>query len=415
MAAVFTKVFIAVVLLTFFLRLWLALRHSRHILAHRDSVPQAFAADMPLEEHQRAADYTRAKIRLNIFSGSLDLLLTLMLTLGGGFNLLWSLAGLLSQHPIWQGTAFIAISLMLTSLISLPLSLYATFVIEARFGFNKMTLGLFLLDGLKGVLVGAIVGLPLIALAIWLMMAAGQNWWLWLWLVWMTFSLSLLVIYPSVIAPLFNRFSPLADEALKQRIEQLLQRTGFRSQGVFVMDGSRRSSHGNAYFTGFGSAKRIVFFDTLIEQLSPAEIEAVLAHELGHFKLRHVIKRITTTFLLSLVSLWLLGQLVDAAWFYQGLGLASQGPAQALLLFFMVLPVFTFPLTPLMNRMSRRHEYQADDFAASQTDARDLISALVKMYRDNASTLTPDPLHSAFYDSHPPAALRIAHLKGEHA
>ncbi|TDR72997.1 M48 family metallopeptidase [Paludibacterium purpuratum] len=413
MAAVFTKVFLVVVLLTFSLRVWLALRHSRHIATHRAAVPDEFAADVPLTEHQLAADYTRAKIRLGLTSAAIDLLLLLALTLGGGIDLLWALAGALSRQPIWQGTLFIAASTLVSSLISLPLSLYSTFSIEARFGFNKMTLGLFLRDGIKGLLIGALIGLPLVALALWLMAISGRHWWLWLWFVWSGFSLLLMVIYPTLIAPLFNRFSPLADEALKARIEALLARTGFRSQGVFVMDGSKRSSHGNAYFTGFGSAKRIVFFDTLITHLTPAEIEAVLAHELGHFKLRHVLKRILATFALSLISLWLLGQLVDASWFYQGLGVASTGPAQALLLFFLVLPAFTFPLTPLMSRLSRRHEFEADDFAARQTDARDLISALVKLYRDNASTLTPDPLYSAFYDSHPPATLRIAHLKGK--
>ncbi|MBV8048279.1 MAG: M48 family metallopeptidase [Paludibacterium sp.] len=413
MAAVFTKVFFVVVLLTFSLRVWLALRHSRHIAARRAAVPAEFAADITLESHQRAADYTRAKLRLGLVSGAVDLALLLALTLGGGLNGLWTLASPLANHPVLQGTAFIALVLALSGLISLPLSLYATFRLEARFGFNKMTWGLFVRDGIKSLMIGAIIGLPLIALALWLMTVTGRHWWLWLWLVWTGFSLLMVVVYPTVIAPLFNRFSPLADQALKARIEALLARTGFRSQGVFVMDGSKRSSHGNAYFTGFGSAKRIVFFDTLVEHLTPAEIEAVLAHELGHFKLRHVLKRIVTTFLLSLAALWLLGRLIDAAWFYQGLGLASQGPAQALLLFFLALPAFTFPLTPLMSRLSRRHEFEADDFAARETDARDLISALVKLYRDNAATLTPDPLYSAFYDSHPPAVLRIAHLKGE--
>jgi STE24 endopeptidase len=311
-----------------------------------------------------------------------------------------------------SGLLLVVAVTLISSAVSLPLSLYSTFRIEARYGFNKMSLRMFVLDMVKGSLIGAVIGLPLLALVLWLMAQAGPLWWLWVWLVWSAFQLLMVALYPTLIAPLFNRFSPLEDLELKQRIEALLARTGFTSQGVFVMDGSRRSSHGNAYFTGFGSAKRIVFFDTLLKQLAPEEIEAVLAHELGHFKRKHIVKRISFAFALSLGFLFILGQLLDANWFYAALGVSTPSTAMALVLFFMAVPAFTFPLTPLSSLMSRRHEYEADGFAASQADAQHLIDALVKLYRDNASTLTPDPLHSAFYDSHPPASLRIAHLKG---
>jgi STE24 endopeptidase len=412
MAVVFTKVFLVVLALSFGLRAWLAWRHMRHIRAHRHAVPAEFAADMTLAGHQTAADYTCAKVRLAVISGAIDLVVTLALTLGGGLDLIWRGVGRISDAPLAQGTLFIAATLVLTSIVSLPTSLYATFGIETRFGFNKMTFALWLRDGVKSLIVGAVIGLPLLALVLWLMQASGPLWWLWVWCVWSGFGLAMVAIYPTLIAPLFNRFVPLEDGDLKSRIEALLTRTGFRSQGVFVMDGSTRSNHGNAYFTGFGSAKRIVFFDTLIERLTPEEIEAVLAHELGHFRMKHVARRIAFTFALSFVGLFILGILIGAPWFYQGLGLHSAGPAQALMLFVLVAPAFTFPLTPLFSTMSRRHEFQADAFAARETDAARLISALVKLYRDNASTLTPDPVHSAFYDSHPPASLRIAHLKG---
>ena len=413
MAVAFTKLFLAVLALTFGLRAWLAWRHVRHIRAHRDAVPAAFAADLPLSGHQTAADYTCAKVGLAVVAGAVDLAVILALTLGGGLDLIWRTAGQVSTVPVVQGTLFVAATLLFTSLCALPASLYATFGIEARFGFNKMTLALWLRDGIKGLLVGAVIGLPLLALILWLMQVSGPLWWLWVWAVWSGFSLLMVLVYPTFIAPLFNRFTPLEDEALKSRIEALLTRTGFRSQGVFVMDGSTRSSHGNAYFTGFGAAKRIVFFDTLIERLAPEEIEAVLAHELGHFRMKHVARRIAFTLAMTFAGLFVLGQLIGQPWFYQGLGVHGAGPAQALVLFVFVAPAFTFPLTPLLSRMSRRHEYEADAFAARETSAAHLVSALVKLYRDNASTLTPDPVHSAFYDSHPPAALRIARLRGQ--
>jgi STE24 endopeptidase len=320
----------------------------------------------------------------------------------------WTTLGL---GGLAHGLAFIAGLAVLSSVVDLPFSLYRTFVIEARFGFNKMTLRLFLVDLAKGALLGALIGLPVLAAVLWLMERMGDYWWLYVWLFWLGFNLLALLIYPTVIAPLFNKFTPLADAPLKERIESLLARCGFRSSGLFVIDGSKRSAHGNAYFTGFGRAKRIVFFDTLLEKLAPAEIEAVLAHELGHYKHRHVWKRIGLLALASFAFLWLLGHLIDAPWFYEGLGMRSQGTAPALVLFSLAIPAFTFPLSPLMSALSRRHEYEADAYAAQQTRPGDLIVALVKLYRDNAATLTPDPLYSTFYDSHPPAAARIARLQ----
>ena len=314
------------------------------------------------------------------------------------------------DSPIAQGVATIVVVLLIYSILEAPFNLYRTFVIEARFGFNKMTFGLYLLDALKGILVGATLGLPLLFGILWLMERMGAYWWLYAWLVWVVFNLFVLFIYPSFIAPLFNKFSPMQDDALKSRIESLLAKCGFTAQGLFVMDGSKRSSHGNAYFTGFGKTKRIVFFDTLLERLSINEIEAVLAHELGHFKRRHVMKRIAATFAMSLGFLWLLGQLMQTTWFYQGLGVSAPSTAVALLLFFIILPIFSFLLGPFMSAYSRKHEFEADAYAAKQTDAADLVNALVKLYQDNAATLTPDPLYSRFYDSHPPALARISHL-----
>ena len=300
---------------------------------------------------------------------------------------------------------------LISSLLEIPFSIYRTFVIEARYDFNKMTLAMFLVDSAKSLLLGIIFGLPLLFGVLWLMERMGTNWWLYVWGVWISFNLLLLFIYPSFIAPLFNKFVPLQDETLKTRIQALLKKCGFAAQGLFVMDGSKRSSHGNAYFTGFGKTKRVVFFDTLLERLTPTEIEAVLAHELGHFKRHHVLKRIVLTFTLSLCSLWLLAQLMKEQWFYAGLGVTTPSTALALLLFFMILPVFSFLLHPLMSYYSRKHEFEADAYAAQQTNPHNLVSALVNLYQDNAATLTPDPLYSAFYDSHPPALMRINHLQ----
>ena len=408
----FTFIFVVALALTTLAKLWLARRHLAHIAAHRAAVPEVFTEKIQLGDHQKAADYTSVKTRLGILSILFDALLLWAFTLGGGIQRISDLCNSWFSAPISQGMATLVAVLVLFSLLETPFNLYRTFVIEARFGFNKMTFKLYMLDALKGILLGAVLGLPLLFGVLWLMERMGAYWWLYVWAVWVVFNLLILFIYPSLIAPLFNKFSPLQDEAMKSRIESLLSKCGFTAQGLFVMDGSKRSAHGNAYFTGFGKTKRIVFFDTLLERLSINEVEAVLAHELGHFKRRHVVKRIVATFAISLGFLWLLGMLMQTAWFYQGLGVTTPSTALALLLFFLTLPVFSFLLGPIMSAYSRKHEFEADAYAAKQTDAADLVNALVKMYQDNASTLTPDPLYSRFYDSHPPAMVRIAHLQG---
>jgi STE24 endopeptidase len=410
-AFLFTSLFVAALLLSTVTKLWLAQRQLRHVLAHRDKVPDAFSAQVDLPSHQKAADYTRAKTRLSLLTAVFEAVFLLALTLGGGLQLLSGWALVAFSQPLAQGMALIVSVLVLSSILEIPFNLYSTFVIEARFGFNKMTFRLYLLDALKGMLLGAVLGLPLLFGVLWLMERMGDNWWLYVWAVWVSFSLLLLFIYPSFIAPIFNKFQPLEDASLKSRIEALLHKCGFTAKGLFVMDGSKRSTHGNAYFTGFGKTKRIVFFDTLIARLTPNEIDAVLAHELGHFKRRHVLKRIVLTFAVSLAFLWLLAQLMHADWFYAGLGVNAHSTAMALLLFFMVLPVFSFLLQPLSSAYSRKHEFEADAYAAQQTAAADLVTALVKLYQDNASTLTPDPLYSTFYSSHPPAMVRISRLQ----
>lgn len=410
-ASQFSLLFITALLLTTGTKLWLARRHLAHVTRHRDAVPAAFQESIALDAHQKAADYTAAKTRLALYASSFDALMLLAFTLGGGIQFVADFWQARLDAPITLGIALIVSVMMLTSLLELPFSLYRTFVIEARFGFNKMTFSLYLVDAFKGMLVGAVLGLPLLYGVLWLMGRMGDQWWLYVWGVWVSFNLLILFIYPSFIAPLFNKFQPMQDEVLKSRIEALLAKCGFTSSGLFVMDGSRRSSHGNAYFTGFGKTKRIVFFDTLLQRLSPSEIEAVLAHELGHFKRRHVVQRIVLTFALSLLFLWVLAQLMHSDWFFAGLGVSTPSTALALLLFFMVMPMFSFLLHPLSSAFSRRHEFEADAYAAAQTDASDLGNALVKLYQDNAATLTPDPLYSKFYDSHPPALARIAHLQ----
>jgi len=410
-ATQFTLFFIAALALTTLTRLWLAHRHLAHVGAHRGAVPEAFHEKISLADHQKAADYTSAKTRFAMLGILFDAALLLVFTVAGGIQFIADLCNGWFDTPLTQGMATIVIVLLLSSLLEVPFSLYRTFVIEARFGFNKMTLLLYLTDAAKSLLLGAAIGLPLLFGVLWLMERMGEYWWLYVWLAWMAFNLLILFIYPTFIAPLFNKFTPLQDEAMKARIAALLGKCGFTAKGLFVMDGSKRSAHGNAYFTGFGKTKRIVFFDTLLERLSGNEIEAVLAHELGHFKRHHVLKRIVATFAMSLGFLWLLGQLMQTAWFYQGLGVNTPSTALALLLFFMILPVFSFLLHPLLSAYSRKHEFEADEYAAGQTAAQDMVSALVKLYQDNAATLTPDPLYSKFYDSHPPAALRIAHLQ----
>ena len=410
----FTAVFLIALLLTFCVRMWLATRHIHHVLAHRDRVPDNFSGQISLEAHQKAADYTCAKTRLGYVSISLETLLLLIFTLGGGLSILVSFWSNLLSDPIASGMALIISTILLMSVAEIPVSYYRTFVIEQQFGFNKMTPRMFLSDLVKRAGLGLLFGMPLLLGVLWLMEKMGANWWFFAWLAWMAFNVVVLAIYPTWIAPLFNKFAPLEDAPLRTRIEQLMRKCGFKSSGLFVMDGSRRSNHGNAYFTGFGKTKRIVFFDTLLSRLDVSEIEAVLAHELGHFKRRHVIKRIGWSFAMSLVFLWLLGYLMQQDWFYQGLGVSvSSVPstATALLLFFLVMPAFTFLLQPMASLYSRKHEFEADEYAAHNASATDLMRALVKLYQDNAATLTPDPLHSAFYDSHPPAVMRIARLR----
>jgi STE24 endopeptidase len=410
----FSVLFVIFFMLTLGLRYWLASRHVRHVMRHRDEVPAEFAGKIPLAAHQKAADYTVAKTRFGLIHTVWSGLVLVGFTLLGGLQALSTallhLTGPGMAHQIGLIVAYGAIA----GLLDLPFTYWFQFVLEQRFGFNKMTVKLWLLDTVKGTLLGAVIGLPLLWVVLSLMERTGALWWVYAWLVFSGFQLLMMVLYPTVIAPMFNKFTPLGDESLKSRIESLMARVGFASKGLFVMDGSKRSAHGNAYFSGFGANKRIVFFDTLLERLLPAEIEAVLAHELGHFKLKHIIKRILAAFALSLVFLALLGWLKNQVWFYTGLGvlplLGQNNDAMALLLFMLVLPVFSFPFAPLSSITSRKHEFEADAFAASHSDARDLVSALVKMYEDNASTLTPDPLHSAFYDSHPPASIRIRHL-----
>ncbi len=407
----FTVVFLAALALSTGLRLWLDLRHLRHVRAHREQVPAAFFGRIELVDHRKAADYTAAKVRLGIAEIGVDAFVLLALTLGGVLG--WIDRALRDGlgGGYLHGLALFACVGLLGFFVGLPASLYRTFRIEARFGFNKLTWPLWFADLAKGVALTVLIGGPLLFAVLWLMDAMGRSWWFYVWLVWLGTNLLTLFLYPTVIAPLFNKFTPLQDAALKARIEALLARCGFASSGLFVMDGSKRSAHGNAYFTGFGRSKRIVFFDTLLEKLAPQEIEAVLAHELGHFRHRHVIKRIALSAVLSLAFLWLLGQLIDQPWFFDGLKVGAGGTAMGLLLFSMVLPVFLFPLAPLTSSLSRKHEFEADAYAAQQTAAGDLIAALVKLYRDNAATLTPDPLHSLFHDSHPPASQRIARLK----
>ncbi len=416
-ATQFTYIFIATLAFTTLAKLWLARRHLAHIARHRAAVPDAFREQIQLGDHQKAADYTTAKTRFSMLAIQFDAVLLLIFTAGGGIQWISDLCQGWFSQPLIQGMATMVAVLMLSSFLEAPFNLYRTFRIEAAFGFNNMTFKLYLTDMLKGLLIGAVLGLPLLFGVLWLMGRMGEYWWLYVWSVWVIFNLLILFIYPTFIAPIFNKFSPLQDEAMKARIEALLARCGFTSSGLFVMDGSRRSAHGNAYFTGFGKTKRIVFFDTLLARLSINEIEAVLAHELGHFKHHHVMKRIALTFAMSLGFLWLLGQLMQTSWFYQGLGVnaaTSSGQthtALALLLFFMTMPVLGFFISPIMSAYSRKHEFEADAYAAQQTDSGELVNALVKLYQDNAATLTPDPLYSKFYDSHPPAMVRINNLQ----
>jgi len=413
-----TLLFAAALMASLLVKFWLATRQMRHVAAHRDFVPAAFAQTITLAAHQKAADYTLTKGRFGLLTTAFGAAVLLGWTLLGGLDAL----NVLVRDAIEPRFGIMAYQLVLLaaftvigSLLDLPFELYSTFRIEQQFGFNRMTWRLYLADMLKGAFVGALIGLPIAALILWIMGATGQLWWLWAWGAWMMFNLAILVLYPTVIAPMFNKFQPLADESLKARVQSLMTRCGFQAKGLFVMDGSKRSAHANAYFTGMGAAKRVVFFDTLLSKLTPGEVEAVLAHELGHFKHKHVTKRIASMFAMSLAGFALLGWLSGQAWFYTALGvqpsLAAPNDALALLLFLMVVPVFGFFISPLFAQLSRRHEFQADAYACAQSNGHDLAAALLKLHEDNASTLTPDPLYVRFYYSHPAALERLSAIQ----
>ena len=396
------------------LKFWLNSRHVRHVAQHRPAVPAAYAQTVSLADHQKAADYTLSKVRLSQWDIALDAAILLAWTLLGGLNAMNQVLMAWMGPGMAQQIALVLCFLAVGGLLGLPLSLMQTFGVEQRFGFNKVTPQLWLADMVKGLLLGLVVGTPLLWVVLWLMQAGGELWWLWAWGVMLAWQLFLMSIAPNVIMPLFNKFTPLEDESLKTRVQALMQRAGFTAKGFFVMDGSRRSAHSNAFFTGFGASKRVVFFDTLLEQLSPAEMEAVLAHELGHFKHRHILKMMLTQFAMTLGGLALLGGLAQQVWFYVGLGvmpnMTGSNDALALILFMLVIPLFTFFLAPLASWRSRQQEFEADAYATAQTPSQDLVSALLKLYQDNASTLTPDPWYVKFYYSHPPASERLQRM-----
>jgi STE24 endopeptidase len=412
---IFTIIFIFFLFISSFIQFWLAKRQSDYVSSHRSEVPDAFKSKVSLEAHQKAADYTLAKVKLSDLDSALGIIVLLLLTLGGGINIIFTYWSTFSLSPLIEGVAATATIFLLLTLIEIPTSLYQTFVIEEKFGFNKSSVNQFIKDQLMHLGLGSLIGLPLLASILWIMDNIGSTWWLWAWAIIMGFSLLMSWLYPTVIAPLFNKFTPMEEGTLKERISGLLLRCGFNSQGIFIMDGSKRSGHGNAYFTGLGNNKRIVFFDNLVNSLDDEELEAVLAHELGHFKCKHVIKMLIATSIMSLLSLGILGWLIDQDWFYTGLGVAleQKSNATALLLFMLVSSSFTFFMQPLSAYFQRKFEFEADDFAANNAQASKMISGLVKLYEENANTLTPDPLYSAFHYSHPPAAIRIAHLESK--
>lgn len=406
----FGILFLVVVVTALGLKSWLNWRQIQYVGQHRQAVPQPFQDSIPLQAHQKAADYTLAKTRLATLHGVVSSGMVLLFTFGGIINALAHFSDAQIDTPILAGVVMILLVMLIAQLVDLPLELYQTFRIEQRFGFNRSTLGQFVKDQCLQLLLSGLIGVPLLAILLWLMASGGDYWWLAAWLVFMGFSMTMTWAYPKFLAPLFNTFTPLQDDALKSRIQALLERCGFNSDGIFVMDGSRRSGHGNAYFTGIGKHKRIVFFDTLLESLDPPEIEAVLAHELGHFKCKHVTKQLAVSAALTLAGFALLGWLAGQPWFYHGLGVSLANEATALMLFLIAMPVFMVFIKPLASAAQRRFEFEADDFAANTAEAESLILALVKLYRDNASTLTPDPVYSGFHHSHPPASVRIAHL-----
>jgi len=407
----FTLIFLTALFISTAIDFWLDQRQLKAVQTHKHEVPARFKGAISLEAHQKAASYTTTKIKVGTWAGGYGLGLLLIWTLGGGLDSLDEMVRSWGWSELTTGVVFILLFSFLGSLLDLPFSIYNTFIVEEKFGFNKMTVKLFITDMVKGAVLMTVIAAPLIWVILWLMQSAGTLWWLWAWAVWVGFSLLMMWAYPTFIAPLFNKFEAMKDESLKEAIEGLLQRCGFESNGLYQMDGSKRSSHGNAYFTGFGKTKRIVFYDTLLDQLSTNETLAVLAHELGHFKRNHIKKRMIVTFTIFLAGFAIMGWLAEQAWFYEGLGVSQASNYMLLVLFMLVMPVFTFVISPIMSMYSRKHEFEADDYAKEHADAKDLISALVKMYEDNAATLTPDSLYSAWHDSHPPAPVRIAHLE----
>ncbi|WP_411727321.1 M48 family metallopeptidase [Methyloglobulus sp.] len=407
----FTLIFLIALVSCYATQFWLAMRQSSHVASHRSAVPEAFKDRVSLEAHQKAADYTIEKGKLGIIDSVIGIVVLLALTIGGGSNSAFVFWTAQVTSPLLAGIMALATVFLAMTLIDIPTSLYQTFVIEEKYGFNKSTVKQFIKDLFLQLGLSAAIGLPILALILWVMDSVGSMWWLWAWAIIMGFSLLMSWLFPTLIAPLFNKFTPMQEGSLKDRIQGLLARCGFNSQGIFIMDGSKRSGHGNAYFTGLGNNKRIVFFDTLVNSLDEEELEAVLAHELGHFKRKHVIKMLVATSVMSLISLAILGWLINQQWFFSGLGVEQASNAAALLLFMLVSPVFTFFMQPISAYFQRKFEFEADDFAANNAKATKMISGLVKLYEENASTLTPDPLYSAFHYSHPPAAIRIAHLE----